>query len=76
MRERGGAVVLVASINGERGKFGQANYTASKAGLIALAKTAARELGGFGVRVNVIAPGFIDTPMTRDLPADVVQHKD
>jgi len=66
----GGAVVLISSINGERGKFGQANYAASKAGLIGLARTAARELGRFKVRVNVVAPGFIDTPMTQTLPAD------
>jgi acetoacetyl-CoA reductase/3-oxoacyl-[acyl-carrier protein] reductase len=72
MRESGeGAVVLVSSINGERGKFGQANYAASKAGLIALAKTAARELGRFGIRVNVIAPGMILTGMTGKLPEEV-----
>ncbi|MCC6671016.1 MAG: SDR family oxidoreductase [Planctomycetes bacterium] len=70
-RLRRGSVVLVASINGERGKFGQANYAASKAGLIALAKSAARELGGFGVRVNALAPGWIDTPMTARLPEEV-----
>ncbi len=64
---RGGAVVLVSSINGERGKFGQANYAASKAGLIGLARSAARELGASGTRVNVIAPGFIETPMTAGL---------
>ncbi len=74
LRERGGTVVLISSINGERGKFGQANYAASKGGLIALAKTAARELGAFGIRVNVIAPGLIETPMTRDLPDDVVRR--
>jgi len=67
----GGAVVLVSSINGERGKRGQANYAASKAGLIALGKTAALELGRFGVRVNVIAPGWIDTEMTAGLPPEV-----
>ncbi len=68
MRARAsGSIVLVSSINGERGKFGQANYAASKAGLIGLAKSAARELGRFGVRVNVVAPGFIDTPMTRGI---------
>ncbi len=67
----GGAIVLVSSINGERGKFGQANYAASKAGLIGLARSAARELGAFGVRVNAIAPGFIDTPMTAALPEEL-----
>jgi NAD(P)-dependent dehydrogenase (short-subunit alcohol dehydrogenase family) len=72
MREAGtGSIVLVSSINGERGKFGQANYAASKAGLIGLGKTAARELGRFGIRVNVVAPGLVDTPMTASLPADV-----
>ena len=63
-----GSVVLIASINAQRGKFGQANYAASKAGLIGLGKTAARELGPRNIRVNCIAPGFIDSPMTRDLP--------
>jgi 3-oxoacyl-[acyl-carrier protein] reductase len=64
----GGAVVLVSSINAERGKVGQANYAASKAGLNALAKTAARELGHVGIRVNVVAPGWIETPMTAAVP--------
>lgn len=69
MREGGaGSIVLVSSINGERGKFGQSNYSASKAGLIGLAKSAARELGRFGIRVNVVAPGLTDSAMTRDLP--------
>lgn len=70
----GGSVVLVASINGERGKLGQANYAASKAGLIALGKTAAIELGRSGVRVNCIAPGWIDTPMTAALPEEYKQR--
>jgi acetoacetyl-CoA reductase/3-oxoacyl-[acyl-carrier protein] reductase len=65
----GGSVVLVSSINGERGKAGQANYAASKGGLNALARTAARELGRFGIRVNVVSPGWIETPMTAGLPA-------
>jgi acetoacetyl-CoA reductase/3-oxoacyl-[acyl-carrier protein] reductase len=64
----GGSVVLVSSINGERGKFGQANYAAAKAGLLGLGKTAARELGRFGVRVNLVAPGWIETGMTAGLP--------
>lgn len=72
IRDRGdGAVILVSSINGERGKFGQANYASSKAGLIGLGRTAARELGRFGIRVNVIAPGFVETRMTADLPAEI-----
>jgi len=67
----GGAVVLVSSINGERGKMGQANYAASKAGLHALAMTAAKELGRFQVRVNAVAPGFILTGMTESLPEEI-----
>ncbi|MEO8500244.1 MAG: SDR family NAD(P)-dependent oxidoreductase [Vicinamibacteria bacterium] len=69
-RTGGGAVVLVSSINGQRGKFGQSNYVASKAGLIGLAKAAALELGGFGIRVNCVAPGWIETPMTAKVPAE------
>jgi acetoacetyl-CoA reductase/3-oxoacyl-[acyl-carrier protein] reductase len=75
LRARGaGSVVLVSSINGERGKFGQTNYAASKAGLIGLARSAARELGRFGVRVNAIAPGLVRTPMTAALPGEVLQR--
>lgn len=70
----GGSVVLVSSINGERGKFGQANYAASKAGLIGLGRSAARELGAFGIRVNSVAPGWIDTQMTAALPAELRQR--
>jgi NAD(P)-dependent dehydrogenase (short-subunit alcohol dehydrogenase family) len=74
-RERdGGSIVLISSINGERGKMGQANYAASKAGLIGMAKSAARELGRFRIRVNVVAPGFIDTPLTQDSPAVVREN--
>jgi NAD(P)-dependent dehydrogenase (short-subunit alcohol dehydrogenase family) len=72
MRAAGaGRIVLLASINGERGKFGQTNYAASKAGLIALGKSAAKELGRLGIRVNVVSPGLIRTPMSEDLPPDV-----
>lgn len=74
MRDHGGSITLVSSINGERGKFGQANYCASKAGLIGLARTAARELGRFGIRVNVIAPGLIRTPMTETLGPEVIER--
>ncbi len=70
MREhRGGSIVLISSINGERGKFGQSNYSASKAGLIGLARSVAREVGAFGIRVNTIAPGMIITGMTEQLAA-------
>lgn len=64
---RAGSVVLVGSINGLRGKVGQTAYAASKAGLVGLAKSAARELGPSGARVNVVAPGLTDTPMTAGL---------
>jgi NAD(P)-dependent dehydrogenase (short-subunit alcohol dehydrogenase family) len=69
-RAGGGAVVLIASINAERGKFGQANYAASKAGLIGLARSAALELGRFGIRVNCVAPGWIETSLTAGLPEE------
>lgn len=75
LRQHGnGAVVLVSSINGERGKIGQANYAASKGGLNTLARTAARELGKHGVRVNAVAPGWVDTAMTTNLPAEIRQR--
>ena len=63
-----GRLVFISSINGIRGSFGQANYAAAKAGLIGLARSLALELARDGVTVNVIAPGFIDTAMTRQLP--------
>ena len=65
-----GRIVSIASINGLRGKFGQANYTAAKAGLIGLSKTAARELGPKGITVNVVAPGMVLTSMALKLPED------
>lgn len=68
MRELGrGRIVFVSSINGLRGKFGQANYAAAKAGLVGLAKTLARELGPRQITVNVVAPGMIRTAMTSSL---------
>lgn len=70
----GGSLVFVSSINGERGKVGQSNYSASKGGLNALARAAAREVGRFGIRVNVVAPGWIDTPMTARLPDELRQR--
>ncbi len=72
MRERQrGRVVLMASINGLRGKFGQANYGASKGGLLALTRTAARELGPRGITVNAVAPGMTQTPMFEALSDEV-----
>ncbi len=72
LRRRGnGRVVFISSINGRRGKFGQSNYAAAKAGLIGLARSAARELAGSGVTVNVVEPGFTTTPMTAGLPSRI-----
>ena len=67
--QRSGKIINVTSINGLRGKFGQTNYSASKAGIIGLTKALARELGAFGVNVNAVAPGLIETAMLRDSPA-------
>ena len=66
----GGAIINITSINGLRGKFGQANYAASKAGLIGLTKTAARELGRRRIRVNAVAPGMVLTDMALQLPQE------
>ena len=63
-----GRVVFISSINGLRGSFGQANYAAAKAGLVGLARSLGLELARHAVTVNVVAPGFIDTAMTRRLP--------
>jgi acetoacetyl-CoA reductase/3-oxoacyl-[acyl-carrier protein] reductase len=68
-----GRIVNVVSINGLRGKFGQANYVAAKAGLIGLTKTAAREFGPKGVTVNAVAPGMVLTDMALQLPAEFRQ---
>jgi 3-oxoacyl-[acyl-carrier protein] reductase len=61
-----GKIINVTSINGLRGKFGQSNYSASKAGIVGYTKAVAKELGAFGVNVNAVAPGLIETPMLRD----------
>ena len=71
MRQRGGSIINMASVVGVHGNAGQANYDASKAGLIALAKSIAQEMGPKGIRANAIAPGFIETAMTAQLPDEV-----
>ena len=71
MRQRGGSIINMASVVGVHGNAGQANYAASKAGMIALAKSVAQEMGPKGIRANAIAPGFIDTAMTQELSDEV-----
>ena len=70
MRERKGKIVNMASVMGIMGNAGQANYSASKGGVIALTKTTAKELGSRGVNVNAVAPGFIQTAMTDEMAED------
>jgi 3-oxoacyl-[acyl-carrier protein] reductase len=73
MKQRCGKIINIASIVGQMGNFGQANYAASKAGVIGFTKTVARELASRNVCVNAIAPGFIQTAMTDRIPEDVKQ---
>ena len=71
MRQKAGSIINMASVVGVHGNAGQANYSASKAGMIALAKSIAQELGSRGIRANAIAPGFIMTAMTDALSEEV-----
>lgn len=74
MRQRSGSIINMASVVGVHGNAGQSNYAASKAGLIALAKSIAQEVGSRGIRANAIAPGFIETAMTAALPEEIRQE--
>ena len=71
LRQRGGSIINMSSVVGVHGNAGQCNYSASKAGMIGLAKSIAQELGPKGVRANAVAPGFIETAMTAQLPEDI-----
>ncbi|MFW5696987.1 MAG: 3-oxoacyl-[acyl-carrier-protein] reductase [Fimbriimonadaceae bacterium] len=71
MKARGGRIVNVSSINGIHGSAGQANYSSSKAGLLGLTRSLAKELGPRGITVNAVSPGFIETDMTCDLPEEI-----
>ena len=71
MKQKNGSIINLASVVGVSGNAGQANYSASKAGLIGLAKSIAKELGSRGIRANAIAPGFIITDMTAQLSQEV-----
>ena len=73
LRRRQGSIINISSVVGRRGNAGQANYAAAKAGIIGLTKSLAKELGARTIRVNAVAPGYIDTPMTQALGDDVKQ---
>lgn len=75
MRRRAGSIVVLASIVGERGNAGQTAYAASKAAVATVARSAAKELGRYGIRVNAVAPGLIDTDMIAHLPAAVLDRR-
>lgn len=74
MRQRCGSIINMASIVGVNGNAGQANYSASKAGIIGFTKSIAKELGSRNIRSNAIAPGFIETAMTKQLSEEVIEH--
>jgi len=71
LKKRYGRIINIASVSGITGNAGQANYAAAKAGMIGMTKSAARELAGRGITVNAVAPGFIETDMTRKLPEEI-----
>ena len=71
LKARGGRIINITSVSGQAGQMGQANYSAAKAGLIGLTKAAARELASRGITVNAVAPGFVLTELTQDLPEEL-----
>ena len=73
LKQRGGSIINISSVVGVHGNAGQCNYSASKAGMIGLAKSIAKELGSRGIRANVVAPGFILTDMTASMPEDALK---
>lgn len=73
MRQRGGSIINISSVVGLHGNAGQCNYSASKAGMVALSMSIAKEMGSRGIRANAVAPGFIMTEMTASLPEDVLK---
>ncbi|MGZ6257642.1 MAG: SDR family oxidoreductase, partial [Candidatus Limnocylindrales bacterium] len=68
LKARGGRIINITSVSGQAGQMGQANYSSAKAGLIGLTKATARELASRGITVNAVAPGFVLTELTQDLP--------
>jgi len=74
LRARAGRIINITSVSGQAGNAGQANYSSAKAGLIGLTKAAARELASRGITVNAVAPGFVLTELTQDLPADLLEE--
>ncbi len=74
VRKKSGCIVTISSVSGIMGNRGQVNYSAAKAGLIGASKALAAEVGRLGIRVNVVAPGLIDTEMTKDLPQDMIKQ--
>jgi acetoacetyl-CoA reductase len=76
MQSRGfGRIIIISSINGQKGQVGQSNYSAAKAGVIGFAKALAQENAAKGITVNVIAPGYIATEMVKAVPAEVLNTK-
>ena len=76
MRERGfGRIINISSVNGQKGQFGQSNYSAAKAGLIGFTKAVAQEIAAKGITVNAVAPGYIGTEMVRAVPEEVLKTK-